>query len=123
MNATESQHYPVTIQNTWKVKDADEKYGYIQDVLNEPVPQLLINEFNATDKSPIHASWPISSKLNRMICNDLQQNPLPSQYNRSLGVIYMDFGGVESHGSHDFAGETLVKLLVKHNFRHVNMEH
>lgn len=110
--------YQATVQNVWKVDDANEKYQHIQAVLKQPVPELLINQFNATDCTGLHMSWSISKFLNRMICNDLAKIPLPSQYQRPLGIVLLDFCGTETYAhNHDFAGDTLTKWLIEHNFR------
>lgn len=122
VNGQPSHTYNATVQNKWPVQDANEKYNCIMDVLNQPVPQFLLNQFNSTSNNVIPESWPISRKVNRWISNDLAKDPLPSQYQRPLGVVLFDLCGVENEvltdgTSIDFAGLTLIKSLVKHNFR------
>lgn len=118
--------FPIEVQNKYEVEDSDEKYNVIREGLKKPVGNLFFNGFNATLADWPHPSWPISRHINRKIVDDLAKKPTEDIYNRPLGLVYFDFCGYETLSDPellfipvDFAGETLVRLLVEQNFKDV----
>lgn len=119
INAVETgDQFQLVVQDKYEVNNAEEKYNAIVNVLNEPVPELLINGFNAILST--YESWDVSSHVNRKVVVDM--NAKKSAYIRPMGLVLYDFCGVEKYhdlenwSDYDFAGESLQKNLVRQNF-------
>lgn len=116
--------YKILIQDKYEVIDANAKYQAIHNALGSSNGDfLVVNGFNAVriQKPKNMYSWPISSKLNRMIVNDLEPAYPDPIYMRPMGIVLYDFCGYDTYTgmfgvTFDFAGDALQTHLVRQNF-------
>lgn len=116
---TTGKSYSIMFENHWEVYDADEKTNWVIKALKTITPDLLVLNLNATTTYVLQygQSWPISSVLNRKMVDFLTNDASWAAFRRPLGLVYMDFIGKENFDDYDFAGESLAKQLVLHNFK------
>lgn len=110
--------YTIMRENHWEVSNGDEKIEWVINVLKAKTPDLLVLGLNATDGTK--QSWPISSVVNKKMVDFLTNDASWEAFRRPLGLVYMDFIGEETYEDfhkYDFAGESLARELVLHNFK------